>query len=707
MHAQQQISANMPTQNPQLNHPLGAQNQPIQVTPQTKMAARVQHGLSNSTGNITTKGTKRPNEETVAEAGGDAAVVNATRSRHGVNLTQDQLSKVSPAQQAQVKAQLLKAQDASNNKMQQRSSMPSVEEMRARMQDPIRLKQYRQLVEEVEKSLPVRPTVTLSPQLRFSLQKSLKEQLSRLKQVDQALRLFHATYDNAESDLVMRQIINSRALLFQQMNEADGTLHAQVTLTTDEFKNHLGTVIKFVRAIMEKMTQQKNQNGTVQQSQPSQGSSAPPAQLNAANLKIVEQQQRQPKPPQAPTTDRPPFPIGAESGHGVATYFEGARSVTNLVLPEKKRAKLEAESQTPTPGAKASPRIGLGLDGSPDLKKQQLADKSASQRLMFRCNAAECEYSVRGFETQAELETHVSQAHSKIDDPLQFALDSMSEYLDVDPKTGQPRVDPHAAKRDAKETPMTTRAPVQAAKQDPISNLPQQGAMPSGPQAAATPTAPVPAQPGTKGSPSNNLLKTPQAMSKGATPSTGPQGKPTLSTFARPMPKEPSVAVVEPESEATQQVLLPMSLLDYSYEDTFAALDASQTFTALDLKDEDTAWALRSRPASPSTTPESSSKDTPSTRQSDISENDNLLINLDLKDADVPDAWAGGLCGDGLPLDMQLSDDMQSLGVILPPMDTEDMMLFPTYGSDNTMDLEMLDASMDSVSGALDIAGLS
>jgi len=671
------------------------------------MVARVQQGQISSTGSTMNKGVKRPNEETTAEAGGDAAAINAPRAQAGLNLTQEQLSKLNSAQQAQVKAQLLKAQDASNNKMQQqRGSMPSIEEIRARMHDPIRLKQYRQLVEEVENSLPARQPVALSPQLRFGLQKSLKEQLSRLKQVDQALRIFHASYDNAESELVIRQIINARALIFQQINEADGTLHAQVTLTTDEFKNNLGTVIKFVRTIMEKMTQQKNQNGVVQQSQSSQGSSAPPAQLNAANLKIVEQQQRQQKPPQAPTTDRPPFLIGAESGHGAATYFEGARSVTNLVLPEKKRAKLEAESQTSTPGAKASPRIGSGVDGSPELKRQPPPDKSAAQRLMFRCNAAECEYSVRGFETQTELETHVSQVHAKIDDPLQFAMDSMAEYLDVDQKTGQPRVDALVAKRDAKAMPATTRAPAHAVKQDPTSNLSHQVATPAGPHVAATPMTRVPTQPGTKGSPSTNLLKTPQPTAKGATPSTGPQGKPTPTSFTRPMPKEQPVAVVETEPEGAQQTLLPKSLLDYSYEDTFFALDANQAFTALDLKDEDAAWALRSQPASPSTTPGSSAKDTPSTRQSDISENDNLLINLDLKDGDIPDAWAGGLCGDGFPLDLQLSDDMQSLGVLLPPMDTEDM-LFPVCGSDNMMDLELLDRTMDSMRGALDVSSLS
>jgi hypothetical protein len=147
---------------------------------------------------------------------------------------------------------------------------------------------------------------------------------------------------------------------------------------------------------------------------------------------------------------------------------------------------------------------------------------------------------------------------------------------------------------------------------------------------------------------------------------------------------------------------MPMSLLDCSYEDTFAAFDANGPFTVLDLKDEDNTWALRSRPASPTATPDSSAKDTPSTRTSDISENDNLQINLDM---DMPDAWAMGFNGSALPIDMQLSEDIQSLGVVLPPMDSDDMMLFPSYG-DGMMDLDTLEKTMESMGNSLDLSTL-
>ncbi|CAA9958889.1 hypothetical protein CFE70_002407 [Pyrenophora teres f. teres 0-1] len=682
---------------------------PTQPTPQPKPAARppppqqqpqqpAQPHPANNAGN---KGTKRPMDDTEpnTEAASQAPAMAPSRSQHG-DLTPEQLTKLTPTQHAQYKAQLLKAQDVSNNKMQQqRGPSLSPEELKQRMMDPVRNRQFKQMAEEVEKSLPPRPTVQLPPQLRVPLQRSIKENFARLKGVEQALRIFHASYDTAEPEPVIRQIMRSRALLFQQMNEVDGTLHPQVTLTMDEFKNHMGATIKFSYEIMKKVKQQAQGQSSAAQQPQSQGSTAP-AQLNAANLKIVEQQNRNQKAPSAPTTDRPPFAIGADSGHGAAHYFEGARPVTNLVLPEKKRAKLEAGSQSSTPGAKASPRIGSGASNSPELRRQPPPEKQLPQRPTFRCNDAGCEYSVRGFDTQAELETH-SQIHAKIENPLQFALDSMADYLDVDQKTGEAKINPNAAKQAPKPAPGAPR-PAQGSKPDQTPGASHNATTPAGQQAPAM--ARVPTQTGVKDSPSANLLKTPQAMTKVGTPGSGARGKATPASIPKSAPKEQQVAAPEPavKEDEEQQPMLPMSLLDYSYEDTFAALDANRPFTVLDLKDEDNAWALRSRPASPSTTPESSAKDTPSTRQSDISENDNLLINLDLKDTDMPDAWAVGMYGDAIPMDMQLSEDLQSLGVMLPPMDSEDMMLFPDYGPGTMMDLDMLEKTMDSMGGTLD-----
>jgi hypothetical protein len=472
-------------------------------------------------------------------------------------------------------------------------------------------------------------------------------------------------------------------------------LNETVNLSVDGFKNHLRAIINFVNKIVSQMTQaqqaqQANLQPDQQQSQPGAELATPPAQLNAANLKQhTESHQRGSKAPQAPTTDRPPFPLGGgQSPSGAPKYFDEAPRPISLVLPDKKRARVDGGSASSTPGPRPSPRMSGGKGNSPELKRQPGPDKQMPQKPTFKCKEANCEYSVRGFEQQHELEAHVSIAHTVHENPLQFALESMADYLDVDVKTGEARIDP-SKPATAKPAPAPAAAPQRAPVQ-PIKT--EQGAAPiastpSGQHAAATPMARIPTQTGIKNSPSANLLKTPQAMAKVATPSTGAV-KPTPTSAAKSMLKEPAPAVVaEPEKTQDLQPMIPTSLLDYSYEETFAALDANGPFTVLDLKDVDNTWATRSRPSSPTETPDSSSKDTPSTRQSDISENDNLVINIDV---DMPDAWMMPMNGDALPLDMQLSDDLQTLGVSLPPMDSDEMMLFPTL-----LDFEAVEKQMD------------
>lgn len=708
----------MAGQPPQISRPPTTQAQPTQAAPQPKSAGKPQQSsqpAQPSVQNNLTKGVKRPNED-AAEASADAVAPNVappapmvnSKSQQGLNLTQEQMSKLTPAQQAQMRAQLLKAQDASNNKSQPRA-LPSQEELQARMRDPAREKKFRLMLnEEPEKTNRTQP-VQVPPEIRAQLQTVIRQNFERIKKVEQALRIFLAGYEGSDSEGVARTVIKARNLLLKQLNPQDGTLHADLTMTADEFRQNIRHILSFVGKVMSKMqNQQQGQNVPTQQNQaPQQAPQAQPAtasQLNAANLKIHEQQQRQQKAPQAPTTERPPgFPLGGQSPRGAPIYLEGARTVTNLKLPDKKRAKMDPNSQTPTPGVTASPRIPSGKSTSPELKRQAPPEKPVPQKPTFKCKTADCEYAVRGFDTQAELEAHISQTHARIDDPLQFALESMADVLDVDPKTGLPKTDTTAANRAAKPAPAAPRvpAPAQPVKSGQTPSIPQNVTTPAGTQAVATPMARIPTQPGIKSSPSTNLLKTPQTVAKVATPSTGAPAKATPASTTKPVTKGPEVvAVPQPEKEEDLQPLVPSSLFDFSYEDTFAALDANAPFTVLDLKDEDNSWALRSRPSSPINTPDSSSKDTPSTRQSDISENDNLQINLNVKDVDMPDAWMTVLNGDPLPLDTQLSEDLQTLGVGLPPMDSDDMMLF--YGDSMMMDLDTLDKTMDSLGGTLD-----
>ncbi|KAF1972033.1 hypothetical protein BU23DRAFT_469615 [Bimuria novae-zelandiae CBS 107.79] len=696
---QGQPPAALPGRGPQATRPPSAQNQPAQATPQPRPAGQPAQPAQPNAQINNNKGVKRPNEDGTdggiegqpSNAAPQAPAMVPSRSQQGPNLTQEQMSKLGPQQQAQMHANLMKAQDASN-KQPQAPGLLSQEEIAAKMRDPEREKKFKMMIQQEESKLPKGEVLSISPEARTRLQLLIREKLPHIKKVEQALRIFMVSYESPESEKVARTVLRSRILLLRQLSPSDGTLHPQLTLSEAEFDNAIRHILSFVGKVMSRMAnhQQAHAKTGQQNQQQSQRDQAVP-QLNAANLKQLEQQQRQQKAPPAPTVTQPPFQIGGgASPQGAPKYFPGAKTLTHLSLPEKKRQKMDPSSQTSTPASKQSPRIGSGKGTSPDLKRQTI------QKPTFRCKFPDCEYSMRGFDTQAELDTHISHIHTKIDDPVQFAIESMAEYVGVDMKTGQPKQDPAATARGSKPASTAPRAPPQHTKPGQTPSMPTSVATPAG-QAAATPMTRVPTQTGIKGSPSTNLLKTPQASVKVTTPSTGAPGKQTPASIAKITQKQLEVQPKpEPEIEEETPPLVPVSLFDFSYDDIYSVLDTNGPMTTLDVKDEDNSWALRSRPSSPLDTPDSTSKDTPSTRQSDISENDNLHINLDIKDVDLPEAWLN-MTGDALPLDMMLSQDIESLGVTLPPMDNDEMLLFNTDSV--MMDLDSIDKAMDSMGG--------
>jgi len=693
----------MPGQGPQMTRP-PSQNPPAPapVRPQSGPSQPPQQSHQN-TQNSLNKGVKRPNDD-AADSGTDAQPSNMapqaptmapSRSQQGVNLTQEQMSKLTPQQQQQMRANLMRAQDASNKQPR----MLSQEEIRAKLSDVELTQKYRLILSQEESKLPKTQPVHISPEARARLSGFIKDKLPLLRKIEQALRIHLIMNEGIENDNTARTAIRARILLLRQLNPQDGTLHQELTMSEDEIKTNIIRILQFVTGIMTRF--QKSDNPPQQNHQQLQGSqnqnqSAQPAQLNAANLKLLERE-RQNKAPPAPTAPQPPFQFGGASPQGAPKYFEGAKPIKNLQLPpDKKRMKVDPASQASASGSKQSPRITSGKDNSPDMKRHKAPEKPAVQKPTFNCKVSHCEHFIRGFDTQAELDLHNSQAHTKIDNPALFALESVAEFVEVDPKTGYPAQASTVASS-SKQASAASHPPPPPMKTGQTPSMPPTAATPVG-QTAATPMTRVPTQTGIKSSPSTSLLKTPQTTAKGATPSTGVLSKATPASVAKAAPKSP----VLPSNQDIQSKVpfVQGSLFDCSYDDIYPLLDANGTFTTLEMKDEDSSWALRSRPSSPLNTPDSSSKDTPSTRQSDISENDNLHINLNLGDVDMPDAWLTALNGDALPLDTQLSEDIQSLGFTLPAMDSDDMMLF--YPDNVPVDLDSLDKTMESLGGTLD-----
>ncbi|KAH7398766.1 hypothetical protein DE146DRAFT_504063 [Phaeosphaeria sp. MPI-PUGE-AT-0046c] len=113
------------------------------------------------------------------------------------------------------------------------------------------------------------------------------------------------------------------------------------------------------------------------------------------------------------------------------------------------RTKLETDNLLPPPGPERSPSIGSSKGQTSDSTRQSQLAKEASQWPTFRCKTSDCEYSARGFGTQAALDSHIAQMHGPIENPLQFALDAMGEFLNIDPHTGEPKIDPNATKQES------------------------------------------------------------------------------------------------------------------------------------------------------------------------------------------------------------------------------------------------------------------
>ena len=160
--------------------------------------------------------------------------------------------------------------------------------------------------------------------------------------------------------------------------------------------------------------------------------------------------------PPAPTSGRPPFPLGASSPHGIPqAYGKSDLTQEKLKFPASKKRKGNQQgsnASTPVP-AQAS----LGPASSPPISKPTPPDAKTTSTGMEKpaaapthlCPHADCPFHLKGFESAEELAKHETSAHEieedeVIDDPVQHALEAVAEGLGLN-KDGTPK----AAKKDA------------------------------------------------------------------------------------------------------------------------------------------------------------------------------------------------------------------------------------------------------------------
>ena len=245
-------------------------------------------------------------------------------------------------------------------------------------------------------------------------------------------------------------------ILGRQINK-DGSIVEQLTMSQDEVDHYVSRLTAFLSQLMANLSaaqqppqanlQPANVGAADMQttSVPEPSAVGQPPQLNAGNLQAVTQQQQalrqqqqavnrrnQQKAPAAPTEAAPPFQIGPD---GVPNYAAAGLTPEKLKLPPKKKQKTAQATSAGSTPAQAVPAptapSQVPKPTSPTVKRQQVQDvaKAAADVKPFRCAVPECES--KGFDSQFELDKHKNDVHVKIDDPVQFATDSMLEAFEL------------------------------------------------------------------------------------------------------------------------------------------------------------------------------------------------------------------------------------------------------------------------------------
>lgn len=327
----------------------------------------------------------------------------------------------------------------------------------------------------------------------------------------------------------------------------------------------------------------------------------PSTPLSSANL---QQQQAQLKlhqrsnsksshTPAAPTSSQPPFQFGAASPHGTPIY-NGRTGLTqeNLHLPARKKQK--PNNGTPagqvTPGSNSSPKVAKSV--SPEMKRQQPPDVKPPAKPSLSCPETECATNNLTFETEDALKKHQQDEHVRpLENPLNFALDQLSNSIGLDPqgKSKKPVAPP------AQTSPKGVKMAPSASKQVHTPNM-RSGGTPSG----ATP------------------MMRQASMNRQASTT----GKPSV----------PSKDVLKPQpgqKEASKQ-LEPQTSMDLWADSTIDPIELFSTFSTFEAGAGGAISDMNVyRSITPNDTPESS-KDGVSEPNSDISEGVNLELNLDL-----------------------------------------------------------------------------
>ena len=157
------------------------------------------------------------------------------------------------------------------------------------------------------------------------------------------------------------------------------------------------------------------------------------AELQKSRAASLQKNQDSNKPPAAPTDAQPPFGLGQQSPQGIPNYGQEVQNRLTreqLVLPNKRRKQNQTSAAT-TPAQTAQTP---GQHTSPPKSESPVMQRTPAPPKM-KCAVEKCD-SKALFDTQEDLDKHISEAHpakeEEIKDPLEFCLESMRIVLNLD-----------------------------------------------------------------------------------------------------------------------------------------------------------------------------------------------------------------------------------------------------------------------------------
>jgi hypothetical protein len=445
-------------------------------------------------------------------------------------------------------------------------------------------------------------------------------------------------------DAGVKQLIAQRLYILQQYKPNSKTFEPQEVFSISA--DYAESAMKEMLAKFHQTFERTQKPGAVRQPGPPQSQAQQP--LSAENLRQLQAQteaQRKMKGPKAndvppaPTAAQPPFPLGDSRGHGTPRYATQGLKQEDLKLdPNKKRKK------NPPGTAASTPATNQGTPApiqSPEVTKAKKPEVNS-----FKCTVASCEYQMKGFQSKAELDEHTKDAHKPVEehiaDPRAFFIDQARQGLGLDEN------DEPLKKIDAQRTQEGLKAP---AMQKSFSKAGAVNIKTESKPSTPAPMARGGSQTGNKaGSPTSNLLKTPQV---GSGKAESDKNAGTVNVTGNTM-KADSPATSIWDSSQINPSSLQETFNDINMDGVMALDPGMDIENLMDLYMQSGAWTKTQPEVNPAPADDSSSNESPkqnsegervrqASLDSDTSKSgDEMFVkinDIDIKMVDMDESW--------------------------------------------------------------------